>query len=332
MTAAVSIIQVSQRYGSARALDHVSLEIEAGEFVVLLGPSGCGKTTLLNIIGGFGEPSEGRVLIGGRDMAGLAPKDRPTTTVFQDYALFPHISLRDNVAFGLRMRGMDKTERGAKADRMLALVGLEGRGDRRLHELSGGQRQRVALARALAVEPDVLLLDEPLGALDLKLRRQMQDELKAIQRRVGTTFVHVTHDQEEAMAIADRIVVMNAGRIEDYGPSREVYLHPKTLFTASFMGEVNRIAVADGRAPFGPVPVPDGILCLRPEAISATGSLRIGPCRIDETAFFGTHVRAHVSPLTAPDLRLVVHLPQTQTVEVGAVLDLGADSHVVLNA
>jgi spermidine/putrescine transport system ATP-binding protein len=256
MTAGVSIQQVSQRYGTATALDAVSLEIAAGEFVVLLGPSGCGKTTLLNIIGGFAEPTEGRVLIGGQDMAGVAPKDRPTTTVFQDYALFPHMSLRDNVAFGLRMRGVDRSKRAAKADAMLALVGLEGRGDRRPHELSGGQRQRVALARALAVEPEVLLLDEPLGALDLKLRRQMQDELKAIQRRVGTTFVHVTHDQEEAMAIADRIVVMNAGRIEDFGPPREVYLHPKTLFTASFMGEVNRIPVTNGQAPFGPVQVP----------------------------------------------------------------------------
>jgi spermidine/putrescine transport system ATP-binding protein len=330
MTAGVSIQAVSQRYGSATALDAVSLEIAAGEFVVLLGPSGCGKTTLLNIIGGFAEPTMGRVLIGGRDMAGVAPKDRPTTTVFQDYALFPHMSLRDNVAFGLRMRGVDRSTRAGKADAMLALVGLEGRGDRRPHELSGGQRQRVALARALAVEPEVLLLDEPLGALDLKLRRQMQDELKAIQRRVGTTFVHVTHDQEEAMAIADRIVVMNTGRIEDSGPPREVYLHPKTLFTASFMGEVNRIPVAAGRAPFGPVPVPDGTLCLRPEAISPGGSLRIGPCRVEDLAFFGTHVRAQVSPLTAPDLRLMVHLPQAQTVEVGTVLDLGAESHVVL--
>jgi spermidine/putrescine transport system ATP-binding protein len=182
----------------------------------------------------------------------------------------------------------------------------------------------------LAVEPEVLLLDEPLGALDLKLRRQMQDELKAIQRRVGTTFVHVTHDQEEAMAIADRIVVMNAGRIEDFGPPREVYLHPKSLFTASFMGEVNRIPVAAGQAPFGPVPVPDGTLCLRPEAISATGPLRIGPCRVDDLAFFGTHVRAQVSPLTAPDLRLLVHLPQAQAVKVGTVLDLGAEGYVVL--
>jgi spermidine/putrescine transport system ATP-binding protein len=293
MTAAVSIQQVSQRYGTAIALDTVGLEIEAGEFVVLLGPSGCGKTTLLNIIGGFAEPTEGRVLIGGRDMAGVAPKDRPTTTVFQDYALFPHMSLRENVAFGLRMRRVDRAKRARQADAMLALVGLEGRGDRRPHELSGGQRQRVALARALAVEPEVLLLDEPLGALDLKLRRQMQEELKAIQRRVGTTFVHVTHDQEEAMAIADRIVVMNAGRVEDFGPPREVYLHPKTLFTAGFMGEVNRVPVVGGQAAFGPVPVPDGTLCIRPEAISATGALRIGLCTVTEAAFFGTHVRAH---------------------------------------
>jgi spermidine/putrescine transport system ATP-binding protein len=330
MTAAVSITDVSQRYGPSTALDRVSLEIEAGEFVVLLGPSGCGKTTLLNLIGGFTEPTEGTILIGSRDMAGVAPKDRPTTTVFQDYALFPHMTLRDNVAFGLRMRGVDRAKRAGKAEAMLALVGLDAKGDRRPHELSGGQRQRVALARALAVEPEVLLLDEPLGALDLKLRRQMQDELKAIQRRVGTTFVHVTHDQEEAMAIADRIVVMNAGRIEHVGPPREVYLHPKTLFTAGFMGEVNRIQVTGGKAPFGPVPVPDGTLCIRPEALSARGTLHIGLCKIEDVAFFGTHIRAHVSPLTAPDLRLVVHLPQSQPVEAGGVLDLGAETYVVL--
>ena len=330
MTDGVVIEAVSQRYGTATALDTVSLTIATGEFVVLLGPSGCGKTTLLNIIGGFADPTTGRVLIGGRDMAGVAPKDRPTTTVFQDYALFPHMSLRDNVAFGLRMRGVSRDARRTKAEAMLALVGLEGRGDRRPHALSGGQRQRVALARALAVEPQVLLLDEPLGALDLKLRRQMQDELKAIQRRVGTTFVHVTHDQEEAMAIADRIVVMNAGRIEDHGPPREVYLRPKTLFTAGFMGEVNRVPVIGGRAPFGPMPLPDGTLCIRPEAITATGPLRIGPCRVLETAFFGTHVRAYVAPLGAADMRLVVHLPQSLATEVGAVLDLGAEAHVVL--
>ena len=240
------------------------------------------------------------------------------------------MSLRENVAFGLRMRGVDRAKRAAKADTMLALVGLEGRGDRQPHELSGGQRQRVALARALAVEPDVLLLDEPLGALDLKLRRQMQDELKAIQRRVGTIFVHVTHDQEEAMAIADRIVVMNAGRIEHHGPPREVYLHPKTLLTADFMSEVNRIPVSGGHAPYGPVPVPDGTLCIRPEAIGPAGSLHIGLCKVEEAAFFGTHVPAHVTRVTAPDLRLVVHLPLAQLPEPGAVLDLGAESYVVL--
>jgi spermidine/putrescine transport system ATP-binding protein len=195
---------------------------------------------------------------------------------------------------------------------MLALVGLAGRADRRPHELSGGQRQRVALARALAVEPEVLLLDEPLGALDLKLRRQMQDELKAIQRQVGTTFVHVTHDQEEAMAIADRIVVMNAGRIEDFGPPREVYLHPKTLFTASFMGEVNRIPVTNGQAPFRP-----GAGAGRHPVPSARGdqrrrTLRIGRLQGRGPPSSAPHVRAQVAPLAAPDLRLTVHLPQSQ--------------------
>ena len=332
MTAGVSIRAVSQRYGSALALDAVDLEIAAGEFVVLLGPSGCGKTTLLNIIGGFAEPTSGVVLIGGRDMAGVAAKDRPTTTVFQDYALFPHMTLAENVGFGLRMRGVSRAVRDAKAAEMLALVGLEGRGARRPHELSGGQRQRVALARALAVEPDVLLLDEPLGALDLKLRRAMQDELKAIQRRVGTTFVHVTHDQEEAMAIADRIVVMNGGKIADIGPPREVYLRPRSLFSAGFMGEVNKISVAGGQSALGPIAVPDGVLCIRPEAISEAGALRLGPCRVEETTFFGTYLRAYVSPLAAPDLRMVVHLPQGAAVETGAVLDLGAQDFVVLEA
>ncbi|AWB50003.1 ABC transporter ATP-binding protein [Gemmobacter aquarius] len=330
MTADVSVRGVSQRYGAALALDDVSLEISAGEFVVLLGPSGCGKTTLLNLIGGFAEPSAGQVLIGGRDMAGVSPKERPTTTVFQDYALFPHMSLADNVGFGLRMRGVGKAERVARAAEMLALVGLEGRGKRRPHELSGGQRQRVALARALAVSPDVLLLDEPLGALDLKLRRAMQDELKAIQRRVGTTFVHVTHDQEEAMSIADRIVVMNGGKIEDVGAPREVYLRPKSLFSAGFMGEVNRIEVKGGVSAMGKLAVPDGVLCIRPEAISAEGALRLGPCRVQDTGFFGSYVRAQVSPVAAPNMVLTVHLPPGAVVDAGAVLDLGASAWVVL--
>ena len=212
MTAPVSIENVSKIFGAFTALDNVSLDIRAGEFIVLLGPSGCGKTTLLSILGGFQSPSTGRVTIAGQDMTYVAPAKRPTTTMFQDYALFPHMRLVDNVGFGLRMRGLAKAERDEKALGFLDLVGLKASAGKRPHELSGGQRQRVALARALAVDPDVLLLDEPLGALDLKLRRQMQDELKAIQKRVGTTFVHVTHDQEEAMAIADRIVLLAKGR------------------------------------------------------------------------------------------------------------------------
>ncbi|MBI1170097.1 ATP-binding cassette domain-containing protein [bacterium] len=330
MTASLSIQSVTQRYGTALALDAVSLDIAAGEFVVLLGPSGCGKTTLLNLIGGFAEPVSGRILIGGKDMAGVAPAQRPTTTVFQDYALFPHMTLADNVGFGLRMRGVARPERRAKAEEMLALVGLPGKALRRPHELSGGQRQRVALARALAVAPDVLLLDEPLGALDLKLRRAMQDELKEIQRRVGTTFVHVTHDQEEAMAVADRIVVMNAGKIADVGPPREVYLSPKSLFSAAFMGEINQIAVRDGQSALGALVPGTGTLLIRPEAIGLNGALPLGLCRVEDVAFFGTHVRAHVTPLKAPGTRLTVHLAQTLSVEPGAVLDLAATDHLML--
>lgn len=330
MTAGVEIERVSQTYGRMKALDDVSLSIAAGEFVVLLGPSGCGKTTLLNLIGGFAEPTTGKVRIGGRDMAGIGPRARPTTTVFQDYALFPHMTLAQNVAFGLKMRGVGAAARQARAEEMLALVGLSGRSGLRPHELSGGQRQRVALARALAVEPDVLLLDEPLGALDLKLRRQMQEELKAIQRRVGTTFVHVTHDQEEAMAIADRIVVMSAGRIEDDGPPARVYLRPRSLFSAGFMGEINKIPLTDGQSPLGPLMPGTGTLCLRPEAIGTEGDLPLGEARLEELAFFGTHVRARFRPLAAPDLALTVHLPQGAEVQPGAVLDLRANNPVLL--
>ncbi|WP_417279755.1 ABC transporter ATP-binding protein [Celeribacter sp.] len=333
MTADVHINAVEHRFNSFTALHRVDLEIAAGEFIVLLGPSGCGKTTLLSIIGGFYTPSEGQVLIGGKDMTHVGPKDRPTTTMFQDYALFPHMTLRDNVAFGLRMRGMAKAARSEKAMEMLDMVGLADKAGRKPHELSGGQRQRVALARALAVEPDVLLLDEPLGALDLKLRRQMQDELKAIQRRVGTTFVHVTHDQEEAMAIADRIVVMNHGKIEHCGTPEEVYLTPKTLFSANFMGEMNRIRVsAAGASPLGPLDVPaaEGLLCLRPENIGLEGQFSLGPARLTEASFFGAHHRCHFTPVNAPDLTLVAHLPQGAHPQLGAEVELFGRNPVIL--
>ena len=259
MTAPVTLTGLNHWFGPFHALKDIELRIEAGEYVTLLGPSGCGKTTLLSVLGGFIDPSEGQVLIGGRDMTRVPPAQRPTTTMFQDYALFPHMTLRDNVAFGLRMGGMARRERHVRAEALLGLVGLADAAGKRPHELSGGQRQRVALARALAVEPDVLLLDEPLGALDLKLRRAMQDELKSIQRQVGTTFVHVTHDQEEAMAIADRIVVINAGRIEDEGPPARIYRQPATLFAADFMGEMNhipaRITGGGAETPFGVLPL-----------------------------------------------------------------------------
>src|SRR5690606_23935988 len=202
---------------------------------------GSGKTTILSMLGGFTAPSEGRVVIAGEDVTDLPPAKRPTATVFQDYALFPHMSVRSNVAFGLAMRRVAKAERSRRAEEMLRLVGLAGFGGRGIHQLSGGQRQRVALARAMAVAPKVLLLDEPLGALDLSLRRQMQEELVRLQKRLGTTFVHVTHDQEEAMSIADTVVVMNQGRIEDMGPPSRVYLRPASLFAATFMGESNVI-------------------------------------------------------------------------------------------
>jgi spermidine/putrescine transport system ATP-binding protein len=279
------------------------------------------------------------VIIGGRDMTHVVPAKRPTTTMFQDYALFPHMSLRDNVSFGLRMAGMGRAERYHKAEAQLALVGLADVASKRPHELSGGQRQRVALARALAVGPDVLLLDEPLGALDLKLRRAMQDELKVIQRQVGTTFVHVTHDQEEAMAIADRIVVMNAGKIEDQGPPARVYRQPSSLFTADFMGEMNHIPAQVTRqgveTPFGVLPVPvavqgPAILCLRPEAIGTNDAeITLGRARVRDVAFFGTHIRAHLVPDVAPDLVLIAHLPPGQMPSVDTMLSLSAGSDTI---
>ncbi len=336
MTATININAVKHRFSHFVALQEINLAIESGEFIVLLGPSGCGKTTLLSIIGGFLTPTQGQILIGGQDMTHVAPKDRPTTTMFQDYALFPHMNLRDNVAFGLRMRGVSRRERNNAALEMLDMVGLADKAARKPHELSGGQRQRVALARALAVKPDVLLLDEPLGALDLKLRRQMQVELKEIQRQVGTTFVHVTHDQEEAMAIADRIVVMNNGRIEHYGTPQEVYLTPKTLFSADFMGEMNRIPVqasAQGvTSPLGELALPsqDGLLCIRPENIGLTGDISLGMARLTETTFFGSHHKCRFTPSQAPELSLMVHLSQWENPQLNSEVELFARNPVVL--
>jgi ABC-type Fe3+/spermidine/putrescine transport system ATPase subunit len=241
MAAAVELRGVTRRFGEVTAVDALDLEVYDGEFLALLGPSGCGKTTTLRLIAGFERPDEGEVRIAGRDVASLPPHRRPVNTVFQSYALFPHLSVLDNVAYGLRQRRVGRAARRARARELLELVQLRGVENRRPRELSGGQQQRVALARALVLEPKVLLLDEPLGALDLKVRRELQIELKRVQESVGITFVHVTHDQEEALALSDRVAVLNHGRIEQLGRPQEIYDSPATPFVAGFIGETNFI-------------------------------------------------------------------------------------------
>jgi spermidine/putrescine transport system ATP-binding protein len=241
--AAIELVGVEKEFTAGghdvRAVEHVDLRIAEGEFFSLLGPSGCGKTTTLRMIAGFEEPTAGQILLHGRDMVGVPPFRRDVNMVFQQYALFPHMDVFENVAFGLRRKRVDKGEIKRRVAEALALVELEGRERRKPRQLSGGQQQRVALARALVNRPRALLLDEPLGALDLKLRQAMQLELKRIQREVGITFVYVTHDQEEALTMSDRLVVMNAGRIEQLGRPRELYEHPATRFVANFIGTSN---------------------------------------------------------------------------------------------
>jgi spermidine/putrescine transport system ATP-binding protein len=241
--AAIELVGVEKEFATGghdvRAVEHVDLRIAEGEFFSLLGPSGCGKTTTLRMVAGFEEPSAGRILLHGRDMVGVPPFRRDVNMVFQQYALFPHMDVFENVAFGLRRKKVDKGEIKRRVAEALSLVELEGRETRKPRQLSGGQQQRVALARALVNRPRALLLDEPLGALDLKLRQAMQLELKRIQREVGITFVYVTHDQEEALTMSDRLVVMNAGRIEQLGNPRELYEHPATRFVANFIGTSN---------------------------------------------------------------------------------------------
>ena len=239
MNAAIELEGVVKRYDAHAAVDDVSLSIGEGEFFSLLGPSGCGKTTSLRMMAGFVAPDEGRVLLQGEDVTSVPPNRRPVNMVFQQYALFPHMSVYDNVAFGLSVKRVPRSEHRERVNEILRVVALEGYEKRRPRELSGGQQQRVALARALVNRPAALLLDEPLGALDVKLRRHMQRELKRIQLELGTTFVYVTHDQEEALAMSDRIAVMNGGRVEQLGTPREIYEQPATAFVADFVGTVN---------------------------------------------------------------------------------------------
>jgi spermidine/putrescine transport system ATP-binding protein len=253
MRGAVSIRGLTKRFGALRALDDVGLEVEPGEFLTLLGPSGCGKTTLLRLIAGFEEPDLGSILISGNDVAPLPAYKRPVNTVFQHYALFPHLTVGGNVAFGLEMAGCPRGEIPGRVAKALEMVRLPGFADRRIDQLSGGQKQRVALGRAVVLEPDVLLLDEPMAALDLKLRKEMQVEVKNLQERLDTTFIFVTHDQDEALIMSDRIAVMNQGRIEQLGAPEALYEKPRTRFVADFLAvknilEVDVVSSAEGRA------------------------------------------------------------------------------------
>ena len=237
----IALEGVSKGFGETRAVQDVTVAIGEGEFFSLLGPSGCGKTTTLRMIAGFEVPDEGRVVLQGKDVSSVSPNHRKVNMVFQQYALFPHMSIYDNVAFGLKVKRVPRSEHSERVHEMLRVVELEGLERRRTRQLSGGQQQRVALARALVNKPAALLLDEPLGALDVKLRKQMQFELKRIQAELGTTFVYVTHDQEEALAMSDRIAVMNGGRVEQIGSPREIYDRPRTAFIADFIGSLNAL-------------------------------------------------------------------------------------------
>ncbi|MBH1969148.1 MAG: ABC transporter ATP-binding protein [Pseudomonadales bacterium] len=285
MSVLLSIDSVCKNFGSYQALDTINLDIEQGEFIVLLGPSGCGKTTLLRSIAGFMQPDSGTIAIDGQDVSRLPPYRRPLNTVFQNYALFPHMTVLENVAYGPRRQGVNRTEARDRARESLAMVGLEALSDRYPRGMSGGQQQRVALARAIVNKPKLLLLDEPLSALDMKLRKRMQLELKHLQAKLGIAFIFVTHDQEEAMTIADRIVVMNAGRIEQTGSSSDIYSAPASRFVADFIGEANLIDYqATGADEIRlnirakPLPrdtrniAPQGVAVLRPEHLQVLDS------------------------------------------------------------
>ncbi|MEF3046512.1 ABC transporter ATP-binding protein [Pseudotabrizicola sp. L79] len=292
-----------QGKASVRALDDVSLTIRKGEFFTLLGPSGCGKTTLLRLIAGFEMPTSGTILLDGQDVTDLPPNRRPVNTVFQSYALFPHLTVRENVGFALKMQGRKAAEIDDRTNQMLALVKLETLAERKTAQLSGGQQQRVALARALAPQPKVLLLDEPLSALDLKLRKEMQTELKRLQKETGITFVFVTHDQEEALTMSDRVAVMSAGKLQQVAPPRDIYTAPVNRFVADFIGETNFLAAS---------PVPGGmrlgcgaiiaatgdgpVLTIRPEQVQIVPAETPGaiPATVDGLVYLGTDMHAHL--------------------------------------
>jgi putative spermidine/putrescine transport system ATP-binding protein len=308
----VDLIGVSKRYGDVVAVDSLDLAVKRGEFFTLLGPSGSGKTTTLRMIAGFEEPDAGRVELAGRDVTGLPPYDRSVNTVFQDYALFPHMTVGENVQYGLRVKGVGKEERRRRASEALATVRLAGYEQRKPNQLSGGQQQRVALARAIVNEPRVLLLDEPLGALDLKLREQMQVELNAIQAQVGITFIYVTHDQEEALTMSDRIAVFNGGHIEQIGAPTEIYERPDNAFVAGFVG-VSNLLERDGQR-----------FTVRPEKIfivengAAPSGLHVEEGTIRDVSYAGMVTRYLVDLEAGGELQVVRQNLETTSAEVQA--------------
>jgi putative spermidine/putrescine transport system ATP-binding protein len=316
---AVRLTELRRVYGGVAALDGLTLHIEPGEFVALLGPSGCGKTTALRCLAGLEDPDSGTVEVGGRDLTRVPTNKRDMGMVFQAYSLFPHMTARQNVEFGLELRGRDKGARHTRTAEMLELVGLDMHADKFAHQLSGGQQQRVALARALAIEPQVLLLDEPLSALDAKVRTQLRDEIRRIQLEVGTTTLFVTHDQEEALAVADRVGVMSVGRLEQLAPPAELYSSPQTPFVADFVGLTNRIrARVDGTTASllgGSVPLlpgsasgPEALVLVRPEGIHVEHDDQ-GTASVVSASFLGGHGRVIVR---TPDGTLVtVQVPNT---------------------
>ena len=301
MASAVKFEATSRFFGDTRAVDNVTLEIEEGEFFAMLGPSGSGKTTCLRLIAGFERPSQGRVHIFGQDATNTPPYRRPVNTVFQDYALFPHLNVQDNVAYGLMIARVPKAERYRAADEALDLVALSGFSKRKPSELSGGQRQRVALARALVNKPKVLLLDEPLGALDLKLREQMQGELKSLQRQLGITFVFVTHDQGEALSMADRVAVFNNGKVQQVDSPLVLYDSPKTPFVADFVGSSNVLPVDMVQRLIGVAK----LASLRPENIRLAEDGLVGT--VESQAFLGAAIRLEVA---VDGARISVLLPK----------------------
>ncbi|MEP9390483.1 ABC transporter ATP-binding protein [Mesorhizobium sp. KR9-304] len=343
MSALVQLRRVSKAYGVVKAVEPLDIEIQAGEFMAILGPSGCGKTTLLRMIGGFIQPSTGEIILDGVDVTRLGPERRPTNMVFQGYGLFPHMSVAQNVSYGLRLAQVSLPERKRRVEEALALVHLEDFGERRIEQLSGGQRQRVALARALVMRPKVLLLDEPLAALDLKLRRAMQEEFRRIHALIGGTFIFVTHDQEEAMSLATRICVMDRARVVQDGTPEEIYRRPATRFVSRFIGEANffhgvaqsNVVTLRNGASFS-AKVNDGeVDCVvRPEDICLPDQ---GGCDIraeaivENVTFLGHHRQYRLSSVLGDDI-IVSSRDRSPDIDVGSTVTIGwrvADQRIV---